>query len=443
MSATEITLERNTANDESAVIVAIFVPSGTEVADDELIAEFENSKTTQELRAPIAGILVHQLEIGQEVPFGVPIARIVGAGESLEMETTGALPAAPAQVVTASPEPASVMPESEVLSGEAPVKTPPRFSHEALVLLQKFHIEPSTFETGLITAAQVLARLPGHASPPAVPLITRFEAAAKSSLGVAKDTVPGQTVDRRKQAEIDTLLNGAGGTLLSVLGKTLGPIDMWREPEDVFNGRITDLVIYEASRLMKKFPKLNASFADGRIILHESVHAGIAMDSGGRLVVYGIENADQVTMPAIGSIVTEAVGRYMNNELTASELTRATFTVTDLSADDLDFVLPLLPRGQSCIIGITHDAASGFRLFAGFDHRVTEGREVSAFLAALGERVISFTSAAPAMPNILRCEFCAKSMGEAVGRAGDKGLLSVVDRKGATVLCCAGCWNGW
>jgi hypothetical protein len=124
-------------------------------------------------------------------------------------------------------------------------------------------------------------------------------------------------------------------------------------------------------------------------------------------------------------------------------MSRATFTVTDLSADELDFVLPLLPRGQSCIIGITHDAKNGFRLFAGFDHRVTEGREVSAFLSELGARVLSFGTKATQETAVLRCDFCSKSLAEAAGRGRDKGLLSVIDRKGETALCCASCWNGW
>jgi hypothetical protein len=145
----------------------------------------------------------------------------------------------------------------------------------------------------------------------------------------------------------------------------------------------------------------------------------------------------------ISRIVADAVGRYMNNGLTSAEMSRATFTVTDLSADDLDFVLPLLPRGQSCIIGITHHATTGFRLFAGFDHRVTEGREVAAFLTELGARVLSFGTKAAAEIAVLRCDFCSKSLAEATARGRDKGLLSVIDRKGQTSLCCASCWHGW
>jgi pyruvate/2-oxoglutarate dehydrogenase complex dihydrolipoamide acyltransferase (E2) component len=351
------------------------------------------------------------LQIGQEVAFGVPIARIIGAGERAE------------EVPQRAPAPV-----------EAPApplnpRSPPRFSQEASALLKQFGLSESMFNTGFVTSAQVRAVLPGATPPPPPP-----------PLRIAG---PAPNLDRRKQTEIETLQNGAGNTMLSVLGKTLGPVHLRRDADDIFAGRITDLVIYEAARLMHKFPKLNAQYADGRVTLHDHVHAGMAIDGGGKLVVYGIEHADQLGLPDLSRIVGDAVTRYMANALTAAEMTRATFTVTDLSADDLDFVLPLLPRGQSCIIGITHDQASGFRLFAGFDHRVTEGREVAAFLTALGERVTSFGRRNIDPAKATSCSFCGKTLAEAIGRAKDKGFLSVVGAKGEPALCCASCWNGW
>jgi hypothetical protein len=124
-------------------------------------------------------------------------------------------------------------------------------------------------------------------------------------------------------------------------------------------------------------------------------------------------------------------------------MSRATFTVTDLSAEELDFVFPLLPKGQSCILGITRDAESAFRLFAGFDHRVTEGREVAEFLSELSARLLSFASAVAAQPAALSCDYCQKTLADAVGRSKDKGFLSVVNGQGKKALCCASCWNGW
>jgi 2-oxoglutarate dehydrogenase E2 component (dihydrolipoamide succinyltransferase) len=431
MTQVDIMLERDTANDETATIVAVLVASGTTVAADELLFEFENSKAMQELRAPRSGILIHALAVGQTVAFGVPIAQIVGAEQA---------PAAPAPLKPAAvpmPEPQREIAATVQHAIPAAKPPAPRFSHEAQRMLSKFGIESSAFKTAFVTSRQVKA-LAGVAEPSvSAPLATRPSFQHQSASPNA------QAVDYRKRAEIHALTNGAGSTMLSVLGKTIGPLPVRREAGDMFAERITDLVIYEASRLMKKYPKLNAYYEHGKVYQHAAIHAGLAIDSGSRLVVYGIEHADRVNLSDLAQTIADAVARYVNNSLTAAEMTRATFTVTDLSAEELDFVFPLLPTGQSCILGITRDSGSGFRLFAGFDHRVTEGREVGEFLVELSTRLQSFTSAITAQPTALRCDYCRKTLAEAVGKSLDKGLLSVVDGEGKKALCCASCWNGW
>src|SRR3546814_14730244 len=72
----------------------------------------------------------------------------------------------------------------------------------------------------------------------------------------------------------------------------------------------------------------------------------------------------------------------------------------------VDFVWPILPAGQSCIIAIARSPALGYGLYVGFDHRVTEGREVAAFLGELCARLRSYALAdAAAAPE---CTFCGR-----------------------------------
>jgi 2-oxoglutarate dehydrogenase E2 component (dihydrolipoamide succinyltransferase) len=250
-------------------------------------------------------------------------------------------------------------------------------------------------------------------------------------------------VARSKAAEIASLGAGAGQTMLSVLGTTLGPLPIDRPSGGFLDGTVTDLVIYEASRLMRRFDRLNAFYADGQVCRHAAVHAGLAIDSGGRLVVCGLQDTDRAGLDAIQDAMADAVARYLDNRLSGAELTRATFTVTDLSASELDFVFPLLPQGQSCIIGITHSAAIGFRLFVGFDHRVTEGREAGLFLHELKQRLQSYRVSRPGQATQLSCAECGRTLSEAAGRGKEKGLLKIIDRNGQEALCCMSCWNGW
>jgi pyruvate dehydrogenase E2 component (dihydrolipoamide acetyltransferase) len=176
--------------------------------------------------------------------------------------------------------------------------------------------------------------------------------------------------------------------MLSVLGTPLGADPVVRPDADFFANKISDLVIYEASRLMTKYKKLNAAYRDGAIHYHDEIHAGFAVDEGSRLVVYAVTDSHQRTLAEIRLELLRGLKKYAKGTLTARDLDRATFTITDMSASEIDFVLPLLQEGQSCILAITHTAAGGYRLYIGFDHRVTEGLEASRFLKELRLRIV-------------------------------------------------------
>jgi pyruvate/2-oxoglutarate dehydrogenase complex dihydrolipoamide acyltransferase (E2) component len=423
VSATDVVLARETANDEVGTVVAIHAASGTQVEQGQLLFEIENSKVTQELEAPASGRIVHGLQLGQTIPFGVAIAQVIDAADAAVAEETAPPPVAGA-AGAAPPPPAEAEPAAFRYVSEP-----------AAALIAQHGVAEERLPGGFVTGRDVRALL--GIAPPAPQRVPPAPVAAPQAVPVQQ---AGQPVSGRKAVEIDRLGKGAGGTLLSVLGVTLGEIHVDPPQADFLEGRITDLVIFEASRLMRKYPLLNAFYQDGRVVLHDAVHAGMAIDDGGRLMVYGIEHSDGVDLPELGVRLCDAIERYVGNGLTAAELTRATFTVTDLSASDLDFVLPLLPVGQSCIIGVTHSAGSGFRLFAGFDHRVTEGREVSLFLGELRDRLRSFGARHGASG---ACSFCGVSLADTVSKARAPGLLQVVGRSGEPALCCVSCWNGW
>jgi pyruvate/2-oxoglutarate dehydrogenase complex dihydrolipoamide acyltransferase (E2) component len=439
MAPSDIVLERETANDETAVVVKVYVASGTTIAKDQPVFDIENSKATQEVRSPGDGILVHTLKVGDNVCFGVPIAKVMSSAEVPHGDKPVASNVVQRLPATAFP-PSHAAPQAHKQAGleeaaaSVSLPRPPKFSKAAAALVARTNLDARSFTVEFVTTADVHAQLVSvDALAAALPL--------QSRLGVAHARPGAQAVSGRKRAEIASLSAGAGATMLSVLGVSLGPITVRRDEADVFSGRITDLVIYEASRLMKKYPKLNSFFADGHVCEHERVVAGLALDEGGRLVVYGIENASQLGLSQLRAVIADAIARYLENSLTATEMSRATFTVTDLSGAELDFILPLLPAGQSCIIGITRSDATGFHLFAGFDHRVTEGREVAAFLGELRSRLLSFAELGTAVDPT--CFFCGKFVSEEIRTFKRKGLMKLVHAQGQEVYCCAACWSDW
>ncbi len=158
-------------------------------------------------------------------------------------------------------------------------------------------------------------------------------------------------------------------------------------------------------------------------------------NDGGQLVVYGIEDADWLSLHGASDMIVDAVAWYTNNELASAELSRATLMVTDLLADELDFVLSLPPRGQNCTLGITKGAQAGWT-FAGFDHRIAEDREMAMSLGELRDRLRSFGSTERPGVHAACCAHCGHSAAMAVTRSKEKGLLKIVDREGRDAPCC-------
>ena len=140
------------------------------------------------------------------------------------------------------------------------------------------------FAADLVSAADVRKKIDGRRTP-AQKSPARREAAPSTAEAFA-NVEPGERISPRKSEEINLLQSGAGNTTQSTLGVRIGKIRARREAGDAFEDKILDLVVFEASRLMKQFPKLNSAFADNQIFNFSSINAGVAFDTGAKLVVY-------------------------------------------------------------------------------------------------------------------------------------------------------------
>jgi pyruvate/2-oxoglutarate dehydrogenase complex dihydrolipoamide acyltransferase (E2) component len=350
----DVIVERESANDTTAVVVEVRCASGARVGHEQVLFEIETSKTVQEVLAPAAGFVVHALRPGDTIRLADPIAQIASSEQAL----------------------------AELRAHQTPVDAgaagTARLSRAALALARKNGLSPSDFSGDFVTTTDVRQRL-GHAPPPT----------GTSGTAPSQPSPNSRPVPAHKREEIARLSHGPGATMLSVLGTPLGAEPVVRADAGFFATKISDLVVYEASRLMPKYPKLNAAYRDGAIHYYEDIHAGFAVDEGSKLVVYAVTDSHERTLPDIRLELLRGLKKYAKGTLTARDLDSATFTITDMSASEIDFVLPLLQEGQSCILAITHTATSGYHLYIGFDHRVTEGLEASRFLKELRLRIVA------------------------------------------------------
>lgn len=258
---------------------------------------------------------------------------------------------------------------------------------------------------------------------------------------------PGEPVSLRKATEIAVLGNGAGASMLSTLGAAIGPVRRDPATPDFFSNKILDLVVFEASRLLAgDYKRLNAWFEDGRVITRGPVHAGVGFDDGARLTLYTVEDAQALSLADTQDEIVGGLMRYVGQSLAPDQVSRSSFTVSDLSASQLIFSFPLLPRGQCVIIAVTKSEAGDYALYVSFDHRVTEGMPVAAFTTELVARIRSFSVAEPAAAAAAEdppsCAWCGRTVEEETALGG-KGLLRVAEAGGNDGFCCSACWGGW
>jgi pyruvate dehydrogenase E2 component (dihydrolipoamide acetyltransferase) len=127
-----------------------------------------------------------------------------------------------------------------------------------------------------------------------------------------------------------------------------------------------------------------------------SVHVGVAIAlRGGGLVAPAILDADRKPLAALMRELQDLVARARAGRMRSSELASATLTVTSLGEEGVDIAYPIIYPPQVAIVGIGSvlerpwavdgriEARPVLNLTLAGDHRVTDGRQGSRFLARI------------------------------------------------------------
>nr|WP_309100948.1 dihydrolipoamide acetyltransferase family protein [Fredinandcohnia onubensis] len=150
---------------------------------------------------------------------------------------------------------------------------------------------------------------------------------------------------------------------------------------------------------LKEFPFLNASIDDEKeeIILKKHFNIGVATDTPNGLIVPVIKQADQKSMLALASEITNLAEKARNNALSMEQLKGGTFTITNIGSTGVGiFGTPIINYPEVAILGVhriqkkpivTEDEEIVIRDVMGisfsFDHRLIDGAMASYFLKQL------------------------------------------------------------
>ena len=209
--------------------------------------------------------------------------------------------------------------------------------------------------------------------------------------------------------------------------------------------------MYEAARLLRKFPAFNAFHAEDSIHYYADVNIGFAVDDGRGLKVPVIKTADRKSIVDIADEMRDLVIAYLEDRLSIESLSGATFTVSDLSGMGVSAFHPLINHGQSAILGVCSEVIpsagfqGAFNLVLAFDHQLAEGRSAARFLNELRERLAYYESAI--LPDRKspteepHCSHCGRGFHDLA--TDGHALVVAVDAHGGNRLLCKLCFEGW
>jgi pyruvate dehydrogenase E2 component (dihydrolipoamide acetyltransferase) len=161
---------------------------------------------------------------------------------------------------------------------------------------------------------------------------------------------------------------------------------------------INDLVLFAVSRMLPRFPFMNALKTGDSLKTFERVHLGVAVDTPRGLMVPVIRNANLLTLPQISGEAKRLAAACQSGSAKAEELSGSTFTVTNLGSLGVTSFTPILNAPEVAILGVCGiemkpSSVEGgiFEPHIGFsltiNHEVVDGAPAARFLKGLCEAV--------------------------------------------------------
>ena len=184
---------------------------------------------------------------------------------------------------------------------------------------------------------------------------TRAEQVWARRVSEARATIP----DVQLQAHVDL---GAAAALVDQLRGTGQDVDLGA------------LVVRAAALALRGHPRANGAWRDGRFERYTRVNVALALGSALPVVA----DADARTLPDITTEMRRLIERVRSGTLTSPEQSGPTFTVTDLSAEGVEVVVPVVVPGQAAGLGV---GAGTLTLVS--DARILHGTDAAAFLTAV------------------------------------------------------------
>jgi len=403
---------------ETGKLVSWKKKEGDPVKKGELLLEVETDKAVVEIEAAGDGILGGVIaQAGAVVPVGQTIAWLLKPGEKPPAQTaavqTGRTGAAALQmpvVEAASAAGPQGDPLAAVVAAPDPLKAAAEFkiriSPKARRLAKEHGVDitriTGTGPGGEIIADDVMAARGRAAAAPAAPArpavsapAAPAEIGALSSIGrlMAERTTQSWTTAPHffVQRDVDC------SELVAARKRLGGQVERERGVKLTY----TDLLTAVVAQALRRHPRMNASWTGDAIKANADINVGLAMAVTDAVVVGVVPKTDGLSLGDIASRRRDLTERARTNKLSPSDITGATFTISNLGMYHVDAFTAIIVPPQAGILAVGAMRDRLVPVMGGIatkpmmtitlscDHRVLDGARGAMFMHDLVEALES------------------------------------------------------
>ena len=394
--ATEVIMPKLGLTMTEGTVIEWFKKEGDAVKAGESLLSVETDKVAIDVEAETSGTLLKILiPAGQVVPITTIIGYLGEPGEKVPERP------APAQQTTSQPAQVQPLQRMESKSGASSGSTPLSISPLARRLAKENQIELVNVQgsgpQGRIVEADIQKLIQAR----------KVGSESTSTEGVPFEMRPLNQVKRvtaRRMSEsaqqiphfyLNMVLDCS--RLVAAREKLLPEAEVQHHVHLTY----TDFLLHALAQALVQNPIFNASWVDGEVRVFKEIHLGLAISTDQGLVVAVIHDCGRMALHEI-AIEREALAkRARDGKLTAEDIAKGTFTLTNLGMFNIDSFQPIINPPQCAILAVGALQERPFAengqlvvrptmtLTLAADHRVVDGAEAAAFLKQVSENLNS------------------------------------------------------
>ena len=385
-------------NDDEVIIKNIYVSNNDEVKENTLLLDYETSKANFEIESNISGYVTILCEENDKVRVGQEIIVITDKKEY----------------------------QHKSLKKDPNIKIIQTFSKKAQEKIDELKIDKQNFKGMELVTEKI---------------VIDYIANQENGNNHEKKRI---AISSRKMMEIESLTNINRNGLVSSVSKSFNSISidtdtMYSRKE--FKGSLSILIAKVVSDLLTTdgYRHLNSYVNGSYIYIHDKINFGFALNLGSGLKIGVVNSCNSMEVKDIENRMIDLIDKYIDEKMNIDDVSGYTLVLTDLTDQGIDSFTPLITNNNTIMIGLAGQKNSIQNLIIAFDHRVTDGLEISKFLNTI---ISEMNTRYSNFEQTNSCYMCLKSIKEDE-KLDTPGLIKVLDHDNIEKYVCRNCLEGY